>query len=151
MLILSIFRNINSKCIKIKPIGSYNVNIIQNKSFQNLFKSIENIKVCSKKHFSSKICLYSKLNQSRNPYIQHVTLRNFSTSSSRYSNFKKENSTVYYTVATGLLMFGLTFAAVPLYKIFCQVNFNLQNLQFENNTLFFYSSGFKLWGYNSRT
>jgi hypothetical protein len=34
---------------------------------------------------------------------------------------KKLRSTVYYIVATAVLTVGLSYAAVPLYRMFCQV------------------------------
>lgn len=34
---------------------------------------------------------------------------------------KKLRSTVYYVVATAVLTVGLSYAAVPLYRMFCQV------------------------------
>lgn len=34
---------------------------------------------------------------------------------------KKSKSTLYYLTATGVLAVGMSYAAVPLYRIFCQV------------------------------
>jgi cytochrome c oxidase assembly protein Cox11 len=42
---------------------------------------------------------------------------------------KKLRSTVYYVVATAVLTVGLSYAAVPLYRMFCQVYFILVKLQ----------------------
>lgn len=34
----------------------------------------------------------------------------------------KNRSTLYYATAAGVLVVGLTYAAVPLYRLFCQVS-----------------------------
>lgn len=36
---------------------------------------------------------------------------------------KNSRSTLYYAAASGVLFIGFTYAAVPLYRMFCQVNF----------------------------
>lgn len=35
---------------------------------------------------------------------------------------KKSRSTLYYLTAAGILTVGMSYAAVPLYRIFCQVS-----------------------------
>nr|CAG4642141.1 EOG090X0GO2 [Eurycercus lamellatus] len=53
------------------------------------------------------------------------TVKNFTTSSFRCSGSHGKNvggnkSTVYYVVALGVLVGGMSYAAVPLYRLFCQ-------------------------------
>lgn len=43
---------------------------------------------------------------------------------------KKIKSTLYYVSAAGVLTVGLSYAAVPLYRMFCQVSFPLNNANF---------------------
>lgn len=53
--------------------------------------------------------------------------RSFSTArcfrtNRQYHGGERNRSTVYYVVALGVLVVGLSYAAVPLYRLFCQVN-----------------------------
>lgn len=72
-----------------------------------------------------------------NPVNVIPVSRNFSTGVIRYSGSDERGgaegsagaeymsqgtkSTLYYIAALGVLAFGLSYAAVPLYRIFCQV------------------------------
>jgi len=55
------------------------------------------------------------------------TSRYRNSNKSGYQGGEKNRSTVYYVVALGVLVGGLSYAAVPLYRIFCQVEFNFVN------------------------
>lgn len=52
---------------------------------------------------------------------------------------KKIRSTMNYMIALGVITVGLSYAAVPLYRIFCQVKL-LQTLFFYLNYLFIYQA-----------
>lgn len=58
----------------------------------------------------------------RNPIVS--TLSRFkSTSNPNEATQKLKNrSTLYYCTAAGVLFVGLAYAAVPLYRMFCQVS-----------------------------
>lgn len=87
----------------------------------NLFK------YCKTHSFSKLSCLV------RNDIHKSTVIYNkfFSHSSCALKNIdnrygftaKKKKSTVYYIGAIGILAVGLSYAAVPLYRIFCQVSF----------------------------
>ena len=64
--------------------------------------------------------------------LKKLTNKSFFCTSSRnllrFSNesqSKGSRSTLYYLTAVGILAIGLSYAAVPLYRIFCQVCMNL--------------------------
>lgn len=40
---------------------------------------------------------------------------------------KRSQSTALYMTGLGILVVGLSYAAVPLYRIFCQVYFDVQS------------------------
>ncbi len=45
----------------------------------------------------------------------------YSNHANKNQSSSKGKSTVYYVVALGVLVGGLSYAAVPLYRLFCQV------------------------------
>lgn len=45
-----------------------------------------------------------------------------------HKSTKSTQSTLNYVIALGVLTVGLSYAAVPLYRIFCQVHNNIHNL-----------------------
>ncbi len=55
----------------------------------------------------------------------NYVVRSFTTTqycySKQFQGGEKNKSTVYYVVALGVLVCGLSYAAVPLYRLFCQV------------------------------
>lgn len=58
----------------------------------------------------------------RNPSVVSTLRRLKSTSSpDKVTQRLKNRSTLYYATAAGVLFVGLTYAAVPLYRMFCQV------------------------------
>jgi hypothetical protein len=64
---------------------------------------------CAKFHFRSTVLRSFKREQ------------NIRESAAWAERQKKLRSTVYYVVATAVLTVGLSYAAVPLYRMFCQV------------------------------
>lgn len=40
----------------------------------------------------------------------------------------KLRSTLYYVTAAGVMFVGMTYAAVPLYRMFCQVSFSVKRV-----------------------
>lgn len=114
----------------IKEIGSY--------SNFNLFYPLK----FTLKHFS----IFSRQNvlfHSPKPYLGQI-YKNFSTSqnSNQFANKNskivsslkyKKRSTLYYIIAIGVLTVGLSYAAVPLYRIFCQVRIKNNYLKTSNN------------------
>lgn len=68
-------------------------------------------KVCNRDGILKLICNQRKLHTS-------FSYQSNSTRSSIQS--KKLKSTLYYVTATGVLVIGLSYAAVPLYRMFCQ-------------------------------
>lgn len=61
--------------------------------------------------FQSKVCRLQTLRlKSTGKPSSEETIRNF-----------KIRSTLYYVTAAGVLAAGLSYAAVPLYRMFCQV------------------------------
>lgn len=64
---------------------------------------------------------------SKDVYNVNWLFRSFTTSrycknnKNGYHVGQKSRSTVYYVVALGVLVGGLSYAAVPLYRLFCQV------------------------------
>ena len=70
-----------------------------------------------------RLCLFNK----RHIMKRDSLFRSFHSSNSRYSvssgpqRARSNKSTVYYVVALGVLTVGFSYAAVPLYRLFCQV------------------------------
>lgn len=56
----------------------------------------------------------------------------------------KNRSTLYYATAAGVLFVGLTYAAVPLYRMFCQVS-NVYNDCGRAVVWFLVIAGLQLW------
>lgn len=75
-----------------------------------------------------KLCNFvlNKTNLCRNTthvkhYLNSCRFLNSSVNKSEKVN-KNLRSTVYYIAGIGVLCVGLSYAAVPLYRMFCQVN-----------------------------
>lgn len=61
-------------------------------------------------------------------YVESVRtniIRSFSKIPNDAEKKKNMRSTVYYFTSVGIVFIGLSYAAVPLYRIFCQVRFLL--------------------------
>ncbi|XP_037933872.1 cytochrome c oxidase assembly protein COX11, mitochondrial [Teleopsis dalmanni] len=72
-------------------------------------------------------CMHKILTQNNKLNTQHFIHRSFSNFNGRNSHNtesaarqKKLRSTLYYVTAGGVLVAGLSYAAVPLYRMFCQ-------------------------------
>ena len=79
---------------------------------------------------SSKICqtsysphYKSTLSNDNKQYINRfcTTSLSFNENKRYFSNSSRKKSTLYYILSIGVLVVGLSYAAVPLYRIFCQV------------------------------
>lgn len=57
----------------------------------------------------------------RTPNVSTFVRFNSNTNPDKVSQKLKNRSTLYYATAAGVLFVGLTYAAVPLYRMFCQV------------------------------
>ena len=81
------------------------------------------------KNLEGKAVYYRTVVVQRNILVpQNITTRHFSTSHSSFakkgsSSEERKKSTVYYVLAIGVLTVGFTYAAVPLYRLFCQVTY----------------------------
>ncbi len=56
----------------------------------------------------------------KRPYSEQWRDRNQGNGSQTFRNLRRR-STVYYLSALGVLVVGASYAAVPMYRIFCQV------------------------------
>ena len=82
--------------------------------------------------------MLSRLKQAKNPYLKWNNIQyiyqtkninniNIRLCSSKRSNSNKDNmndmnsKTAYYAAAVAVAIFGLSYASVPLYKVFCQM------------------------------
>jgi len=54
--------------------------------------------------------------------LSSVLSKRLHNTSSKNAQKKRIRSTVYYLSSLGVLTVGLSYAAVPLYKMFCQVS-----------------------------
>lgn len=79
-----------------------------------------------------------KNNVLRNPSILLNPQKSFPNTGSRSLHDQKKNvrSTLNYMVALGVMTVGLSYAAVPLYRIFCQVSKKKSFLELSVITLF---------------
>jgi len=73
--------------------------------------------------------------RSQPSYVWHYSrkfLHHKRSHSTNTNNEQKKNisSTVYYLFSLGILTVGLSYAAVPLYKMFCQVSLFYNTIQF---------------------
>jgi hypothetical protein len=54
-------------------------------------------------------------------FVRSFTNSRYRNNKTGYQGGEKNRSTVYYVVALGVLVGGMSYAAVPLYRLFCQV------------------------------
>ncbi|XP_046462656.1 cytochrome c oxidase assembly protein COX11, mitochondrial-like [Daphnia pulex] len=53
-------------------------------------------------------------------FVRSFTTSRYRNNKTGYQGGEKNRSTVYYVVALGVLVGGMSYAAVPLYRLFCQ-------------------------------
>lgn len=82
----------------------------------------------------------------RNPKLSNLQIRfNSNNNADEASKKLKNRSTLYYATAAVVSFVGLTYAAVPMYRMFCQVN-SYQVNGFSVTKRF---PGLQLWWYDS--
>lgn len=86
------------------PISRHRILRLDNKQITQIHLNVHNSNRVSSRFFS---------NEARLKEIQNFFKAN--------SSDKSTETIVYYAVSAVVLTFGLTFAAVPLYRAFCQV------------------------------
>lgn len=78
-------------------------------NLSGFFKQFQNVKNLSIK-FNCKNTFHTNRGKSSKPNLN----------SFEESQKKRIKSTVYYVTATGVIVVGLSYAAVPIYRMFCQ-------------------------------
>lgn len=84
-----------------------------------VWRLLPNIMVCNK--WSKNISFLIQQSSTNYGYCHGVIKRYYSTERTRQSISNR--STLVYTTAVAIIVLGLSYAAVPLYRMFCQVMF----------------------------
>lgn len=91
--------------------------------------NIFNLKICTNFCISKKFVKNLILNNTKLFHETKIKLSpNEHIKNHKHINQKDLKSTLYYVTAAGILAAGLSYAAVPLYRMFCQVNITIFSL-----------------------
>lgn len=80
---------------------------------------------CAFKDYKNRPSNFFNLQNVRTIFLSNSKqfLCNKNANSSKINLAKR--STLYYVAAAGIFVCGMSYAAVPLYRIFCQVSYNI--------------------------